>query len=117
MPWPIRMFLVWQATEVSHSSGAEEWEYSSRKWCSTVDVWSKPSSSASFTCSRASSYMRRSAAGVSGRGTDSSKNRPNFMESLAIGQEKSRLTESSFKQVDRRKVKRGMTLTVNERSV
>jgi len=39
------------------------------------------------------------------------------MGSLAIGQEKSRLTESSFKQVYRRKVKQGMALTVNERSV
>ena len=85
IPCPIRMFFVWQATDVSHSSGAEEWEYSSRKWCSTVHIWSKPSSSASFTCSRASSYIRRSAAGVSGRGTDSSKNRPNFMRSLRIG--------------------------------
>src|SRR5438105_6496519 len=106
------MFLVWQATDVSHSSGAEECEYSSRKWCSTVHIWSKPSSSASFTCSRASSYILRSAAGVSGRGTDSSKNRPNFMRTL-----QGALTESSFKQVYTRKVKQRMALTPNERSV
>src|SRR3954447_20968894 len=110
------MFLVWQATEVSHNSGAEEWEYSSRKWCSTVHIWSKPSSSASFTCSRASSYIRRSAAGVSGRGTDNSKNRPNFIRSLRNSTEQP-LTEPSFKQVYSRKVKLHMALTPNERSV
>ena len=34
-PWPTRIRLVCIATAVRKSSGAEEWEYSSRKWCST----------------------------------------------------------------------------------
>ena len=42
-----------QAQAVRNSSGAEQWEYSSRKWCSTAHIWSKPSSSASRTCSSA----------------------------------------------------------------
>ena len=34
MPWPRRMRLVTMAQAVRNISGAEEWEYSSRKWCS-----------------------------------------------------------------------------------
>ena len=34
MPWPIRMFFVRWLTAARNTSGAEEWEYSSRKWCS-----------------------------------------------------------------------------------
>src|SRR5215216_3072214 len=53
MPWPTRMFWVCMAQAVKNSSGAEECEYSSRKWCSTHHTEWKPSSSASRTCSSA----------------------------------------------------------------
>jgi hypothetical protein len=36
MPWPTRMFFVCMAQAVRNSSGAEQWLYSSRKWCSTA---------------------------------------------------------------------------------
>ena len=35
MPWPRRMFLVRWLAAARKTSGAEECEYSSRKWCST----------------------------------------------------------------------------------
>ncbi len=53
MPKPTRICFVTIAHAVRNISGAEQWEYSSRKWCSTAHTWSKPSSSASFTCSSA----------------------------------------------------------------
>ena len=71
-PWPTRMRLVCIAQAVRKSSGAEQCEYSSRKWCSTAQTVSKPSSSASRTCSSAFSYTCRSTPGANGRGTDSS---------------------------------------------
>jgi len=72
MPNPTRIRVVTIAHAVRNSSGAGQWEYSSRKWCSTAHTWSNPSSSASFTCSRAFSYTVRSDSRVHGRGTDSS---------------------------------------------
>ena len=51
------------AHAVRNSSGAEQCEYSSRKWCSTAHTVSKPSSSASRTCSSAFSYTVRSTPG------------------------------------------------------
>ena len=35
MPWPRRMRLVRWLAAARKTSGAEEWLYSSRKWCST----------------------------------------------------------------------------------
>ena len=32
----MRMVVVWAAIAPYSASGAEQWEYSSRKWCSTV---------------------------------------------------------------------------------
>ncbi|WBL36159.1 hypothetical protein O0235_00620 [Tepidiforma flava] len=70
MPRPMRMFFVTIAHAVRNTSGAEQWEYSSRKWCSTAHTWSKPSSSASFTCSRQFWYTSYSVVGPHGRGTE-----------------------------------------------
>ena len=53
MPWPTRIWRVWAAHAVRKTSGAEQCEYSSRKWCSTAQTEWKPSSSASRTCSSA----------------------------------------------------------------
>ena len=36
MPWPTRMRLVWAAQAARKMSGAEQCEYSSKKWCSTA---------------------------------------------------------------------------------
>jgi hypothetical protein len=52
-PWPRRMRWVRMAAAARNTSGAEQWEYSSRKWCSTAQAWSKPNWSASSSCSRA----------------------------------------------------------------
>jgi hypothetical protein len=38
MPWPTWMRLVSTAQAVRNSSGAEQCEYSSRKWCSTAQT-------------------------------------------------------------------------------
>ena len=35
IPWPSRMFSVRWLAAARNTSGAEECEYSSRKWCST----------------------------------------------------------------------------------
>ena len=35
MPWPSRMSLVRWLAAARNTSGADEWLYSSRKWCST----------------------------------------------------------------------------------
>ena len=35
MPWPSRMFFVRCDAAARNTSGALEWLYSSRKWCST----------------------------------------------------------------------------------
>ena len=53
IPWPSRMRFVRAAAAARNTSGAEQWEYSSRKWCSTAHAWSNPSSSASSTCASA----------------------------------------------------------------
>ena len=43
MPWPRRMFLVRWLHAARNTSGAEEWLYSSRKWCSTSHTYWMPS--------------------------------------------------------------------------
>src|SRR5262249_1199956 len=78
-PCPRRMRLVCMAQAVRKSSGAEQCEYSSRKWCSTTHTASNPSSSATRACSSAFSNTRRSPSPVNGRGTESSKKSPNCM--------------------------------------
>ena len=65
------------------TSGAEQCEYSSRKWCSTHHTESKPSSSATRACSSAFRYTWDSIPGVNGRGTESSKKIPNLIGVLA----------------------------------
>ena len=72
IPWPTRMRVVCMAHAVRNSSGAEQCEYSSRKWCSTAHTLLKPSESARRTCSSAFMYTCRSFSRVNGRGTDSS---------------------------------------------
>ena len=65
MPWPRRMFSVRCDAAARKTSGAEEWLYSSRKWCSVSNTYSKPSSSANSICSRASWNVLSSASGGS----------------------------------------------------
>ncbi len=43
IPWPRRMFLVRWLHAARKTSGAEEWLYSSRKWCSTSHTYWMPS--------------------------------------------------------------------------
>jgi hypothetical protein len=62
--------------DANTTSGADEWEYSSRKWCSTHHTQSNPSSSARRACSSALWYTCRSTPGAKGRGVDSSKKIP-----------------------------------------
>ena len=69
IPWPRRMSLVRWLAAARKTSGAEQWEYSSRKWCSTSQQYSMPSLSASSTWSRASWMSRRSLSSVQGRGS------------------------------------------------
>ena len=52
IPWPILMFFVLWLAAARNTSGADECEYSSMKWCSTTHAWSKPSWSPSRACSR-----------------------------------------------------------------
>src|SRR4029453_14289264 len=52
-----------------NTSGALEWLYSSRKWCSTSHATSKPSRSASSTCSSASWVSWRSLSASPGGGS------------------------------------------------
>ena len=70
MPWPSRMFLVRWLQAARNTSGADEWLYSSRKWCSTSQTYWMPSESASSTCSSASwisvTHHRPPTAGPSG---------------------------------------------------
>ena len=68
MPWPRRMRLVRAAQAARNTSGAEQCEYSSRKWCSTAQATSMPTSSATSTCSIASAISRCSEPGAQGRG-------------------------------------------------
>ena len=58
MPWPRRIRFVRCEQAARNTSGAEECEYSSRKWCSTSQTYSMPSRSASSTWSSASSSRR-----------------------------------------------------------
>ena len=69
MPWPRRMFFVRCEAAARKTSGAEEWEYSSRKWCSTSQAQSKPRRSASSTWVRASWTRLYSLSSVQGRGS------------------------------------------------
>ena len=78
-PCPTRIRWVCIATAVRNSSGADECEYSSRKWCSTTHAHSKPSASATRACSSAFTITSRSRSGLNGRGTESSKKIPNFI--------------------------------------
>ena len=71
-PWPTRMRWVCAATAVRKTSGAGQCEYSSKKWCSTAQTWSNPSSSATRHCSSALWYVSHSLARLNGRGTDNS---------------------------------------------
>ena len=66
---PIRMVEVCCATAASQTSGAEETENWSRKWCSTTKTWLKPACSATFTCSSASQKQFATDVSVHGRGT------------------------------------------------
>ena len=50
-PCPTRMFSVRAATAVRKISGAEQCEYSTRKWCSTAHTEWNPRLSASTDCS------------------------------------------------------------------
>ena len=84
-PWHKRIFSVCMAAAAKNNSGAEECEYSSRKWCSTTQTWSKPSSSASLACSSALKIASFSCARVKGRGTDISKNNPNSISGPLVG--------------------------------
>ena len=58
IPWPRRMCCVRWLQAARKTSGADEWLYSSRKWCSTSHRNWIPRRSASSTCSSAS-WMRR----------------------------------------------------------
>src|SRR5579884_1855304 len=51
MPCPNLMRAVRWLAAPRNTSGALEWEYSSRKWCSTSHTKSMPRESASSTCS------------------------------------------------------------------
>src|SRR3954447_23652717 len=70
-----------------NTSEAEECEYSSRKWCSTSQTKSKPTRSATSTCSRASAISRCSESGPQGRGSWCSKKIPNRIAVARILQE------------------------------
>ena len=48
MPNPSRMFLVRWLAAARNISGAVEWQYSSRKWCSVSQTVEKPALSASL---------------------------------------------------------------------
>src|SRR3954452_922632 len=78
----MRMRSVCAATAASTTSGAEQCEYSSRKWCSTAHTKSNPSSSARRACSSALWKTAASTPAVNGRGVDISKKIPNFMPLL-----------------------------------
>src|SRR5262245_10409799 len=77
------MRRVCAATAASTTSGAEQCEYSSRKWCSTAQTQSKPSASARRACSRASRKTLDSTPASNGRGTDISKKSPKRMAGTA----------------------------------
>src|SRR5205807_1793405 len=68
MPWPSRSRDVRAATAARKTSGAEEWLYSSRKWCSTTQAVWMPMRSASSHCSTALASTVASASSSQGRG-------------------------------------------------
>src|SRR4051812_42983746 len=78
MPWPRRNRDVRWETAARKTSGAEEWLYSSRKWCSTTQAVWIPMRSASSHCSTALASTVASASSSHGRGSWCSKNRPIF---------------------------------------
>ena len=78
-PWPTRMRCVCIATAVRKTSGAEQCEYSSRKWCSTAHTAVEAELVGERAPARARSRRPAlDAAAPNGRGTDSSKKIPNF---------------------------------------
>src|SRR5438270_1122827 len=79
MPWPSRSRLVRWDTAARKTSGALEWLYSSRKWCSTTQAVWMPMRSASSHCSTALASTVASAPSSHGRGSWCSKNRPILM--------------------------------------
>ena len=78
IPCPRRRLRVRCDTAARNTSGADEWLYSSRKWCSTSQHAWMPRRSASSHCSSAFSRIRRSEPASHGRGFWCSKNRPIF---------------------------------------
>src|SRR5438093_4885790 len=85
MPWPSRRSFVRWETAARKTSGAEEWLYSSRKWCSTTQAVWTPMRSASSHCSMASSSTVYSASSSQGRGSWCSKKRPTFIAPYPSG--------------------------------
>src|SRR5947208_9463885 len=79
MPCPRRSLLVRWETAARNTSGADEWLYSSRKWCSTTHAVCTPMRSASSHCSTALASTVASASVSQGRGSWCSKNRPILM--------------------------------------
>jgi hypothetical protein len=69
MPWPRRICLVRCDTAARNTSGALEWLYSSRKWCSTSQQCWIPSLSASSHCSNAFCSSVYSESSSQGRGS------------------------------------------------
>ncbi len=63
------MFLVRMAMAPYSTSGLEQCEYSSRKWCSTVQNEWKPIVSPNAACSMVFLYARCSLFSFHGRGT------------------------------------------------
>ena len=84
-PCPTRMRRVCAAMAVRKSSGAEEWEYSSRKWCSTAqarleaELVGQPR-----LLERVLEHRAARASALNGRGTESSKKTPNFISTPAF---------------------------------
>src|SRR5262245_17961614 len=81
----MRMFFVRAAQAARKTSGAEECAYSSRKRCSTSQIWSMPSRSASSTWASASLNSWCSVPGPHGRGSWCSYRSPKRMASSSVG--------------------------------
>ncbi len=69
IPWPSLICLVRCETAPKNTSGADEWLYSSKKWCSTSHTYSNPSLSASSHWSSASWSSWYSERSSQGRGS------------------------------------------------
>ena len=63
------MFLVRAAMAPYSTSGLEQCEYSSRKWCSTVQMLWNPMRSPRIACSSVCWYARYSLSAFHGRAT------------------------------------------------